>query len=182
MKRNFDRALAHVLHYEGGYVDHPRDPGGATNMGITRKTLAHWRRVSPWWKVPKLDVMQLGKREVSAIYLTNYWAKSFCTKLPDGLDFYLFDFAVNSGPRRAVTSLQRVLGVVADGHIGPKTLAAVRKGDAASLINQLDSARMRFLTHLSIFKTFGKGWTARLRATQQSAQALVNFKPHSCNS
>lgn len=180
MKRNFDRALAHVLRFEGGYVDHPSDPGGATNRGITRRTLAGWRKVSPWWHVPKSEVMVLGQRETSAIYFANYWSKSFCTKLPDGLDFYLFDFAVNSGPRRAVTSLQTIVGVTPDGHIGTKTMAAIRARDRATLIDQLDATRLKFLTRLSIFPTFGKGWTRRLTATRLAAHELIHLSPTQC--
>lgn len=179
MKRNFNSALAHVLRFEGGYVDHPSDPGGATNRGITRKTLANWRGVSPWWQVPKSDVRDLTLGETSAIYLARYWAKGFCTKLPDGVDFYLFDFAVNSGPHRAVTSLQKLLGVPADGHIGPITMKALRARDSALLIVALDQSRMRFLKRLSIFAVFGNGWTKRLRATKEAALKLT--KTTLCN-
>ncbi|WP_082555208.1 glycoside hydrolase family 108 protein [Devosia sp. Root635] len=115
MDRNFARALSAVLKQEGGYVDHPADPGGATNMGITHKTLARWRMVSPWWKLPKSAVMELQRPEAAKIYRANYWDAVRGDDLPSGLDLALFDFAVNSGPGRAVKMLQTIVGVTADG-------------------------------------------------------------------
>ena len=124
----FDQCLDEVLRHEGGYVDHPSDPGGATNMGITRKTLARWRQVSPWWKLDKAAVRGLERAEAARIYRASYWDTSRAGLLPAGLDLALFDFAVNSGPDRAVRLLQAELGVVADGRIGPLTLGACASG------------------------------------------------------
>ena len=105
-ENRFETCLAHVLRHEGGYVDHPSDPGGATNMGITRKTLAHWRNVSPWTDLPKLEVQKLTHGEAGLIYRALYWNACRAGDLPDGVDLAVFDFAVNSGPDRAVRTLQ----------------------------------------------------------------------------
>src|SRR5690606_7617867 len=94
----FETCLAQVLRHEGGYVDHPLDPGGATNMGITRKTLARWRRVAPWSDLPKAAVETLSRQEASRIYRQFYWDLCRAGQLPPGVDLAVFDYAVNSGP------------------------------------------------------------------------------------
>lgn len=179
-ENRFDICLDAVLAHEGGYVDHPSDPGGATNMGITHKTLARWRKVSPWWKLPKSAVQGLQRVEAARIYRASYWDRCKGFSLPPGLDLALFDFAVNSGPDRAIRTLQAELGVAADGQIGPLTLDAVetygaRKG-LGTLIGALCDRRLAFLNRLSTFATFGKGWTARVAAIRQAALATAGAK------
>lgn len=183
----FEACLAIVLRHEGGYADHPADPGGATNLGITRRTLADWRQVSPWWALPKAEVRGLQRPEAARIYRALYWQRCRADDLPSGLDLALFDFAVNSGPDRAIRQLQRLLGVVADGRIGPITLAAIAKHNAgpalASLIAGLCDARLGFLSRLKGFATFGKGWTRRVAAIRSAALAasgspLPSQSPH----
>src|SRR4051794_6510465 len=110
-RANFDACLAFVLEEEGGYSDMPGDPGGATNMGIARATLAAWRGAP----VSKDDVLSLERDEAVAIYKTLYWNAVGGDDLPPGLDLALFDDAVNSGPRQASRDLQRALGVAVDG-------------------------------------------------------------------
>src|SRR5690606_22531703 len=161
MTSRFDACLAEVLRQEGGYADHPSDPGGATNMGITHKTLADWRGVSPWWSLPKSAVKALERAEAAQIYRSRYWQRCQAETLPVGLDLALFDFAVNSGPDRAIRTLQTELGVVADGRVGPVTRGAVEvyaasKGLAA-LIGALCDRRLAFLQGLSTYATFGPG-------------------------
>lgn len=172
-RSRFDICLDEVLRHEGGYADHPSDPGGATNLGITHKTLARWRRISPWWKLPKSAVMELQRAEAARIYRASYWDRVQAGRLPDGLDLALFDFAVNSGPDRAIRTLQAELDVAADGQIGPLTTEAIeiyaaRKGLGA-LIGALCDRRMAFLTRLPTFATFGKGWTSRVAGVRQVA-------------
>src|SRR5690606_14939217 len=179
-RSRFDICLDAVLRHEGGYVDHPADPGGATNLGITHKTLARWRRISPWWKLPKSEVQALQRPEAARIYRASYWDRCRLSQLPPGLDLALFDFAVNSGPDRAIRTLQAELGVAADGQIGPLTLDAVetygaRKG-LGTLIGALCDRRLAFLNRLSTFATFGKGWTARVAAIRQAALATTGAK------
>ncbi|WP_083989022.1 glycoside hydrolase family 108 protein [Devosia geojensis] len=175
----FEACLAEVLRHEGGYADHPSDPGGATNMGITRKTLARWRGISPWTALPKGEVKALTRAEAARIYRAEYWNRCRADEMPPGLDLALFDFAVNSGPDRAAKTLQRLVGVAADGLVGPVTLGAVAahagRGDTAALVEALCDARLAFLQRLSTFPVFGRGWTARVAAVRKAALAAVGL-------
>ena len=175
-KSNFIACLDVVLAHEGGYVDHPDDPGGATNRGITRRTLADWRGVSPWSDLPKSAVRTLGLKETRDIYRARYWNRVAGDELPAGLDLTVFDFAVNSGPPRAVRYLQAALGVYEDGVPGPITLRAVadaaQKGRVAALIRTLSARRLGFLRSLKIFPVFGRGWTRRVAETEAAALAM----------
>ena len=169
----FELCLAHVLRHEGGYVDHPADPGGATNMGITLKTLARWRQVSPWWDLPKAEVKALSHGEASRIYRALYWNACRAGDLPSGLDLAVFDYAVNSGPDRAIRTLQAALGVVVDGQVGPLTIAAADKVNAARIINIICDRRLGFLRALKTFPTFGRGWTSRVASVRAAALAAA---------
>lgn len=175
--QNLAVALAEILRHEGGYVDHPSDPGGATNMGITRKTLSRWRRINPWWQLPKSEVKSLSRTEAKAIYKALYWDRIGANKLPSGIDVAIFDFAVNSGPNRAVKVLQRVLGVAADGIVGPITLAALdgfaSRSRISEIVKMVGRQRMSFLQRLHTFSVFGKGWTRRVEAVERHALELA---------
>lgn len=177
VRTRFDLCLDEVLRHEGGYADHRQDPGGATNMGITRKTLARWRQVSPWWKLPKSAVQDLKRAEAARIYRANYWNAVRAGDLPAGLDLALFDFAVNSGPGRAVRTMQVLLGVAVDGVVGPLTLGAIRPRSAAALVSGLCDRRLGFLGRLSTFSVFGRGWTARVAAIRAAALAMTPADP-----
>ena len=172
-EERFERCLTEVLRHEGGYVDHPSDPGGATNMGITRKTLARWRKVSPWTDLPKAAVAGLKRDEAALIYRASYWNACKAGAMPAGVDLALFDFAVNSGPDRAVRVLQAALGVAADGAIGPVTLGAVNAANPAKVINAICDRRLGFLGRLSTFATFGRGWTRRVAEIRAAALAAA---------
>jgi lysozyme family protein len=154
---------------EGGYVDHPDDPGGPTRHGITLRTLtrARGRPVSPD------EVRALGRAEAEAIYRTWYWDAIRGDDLPAGIDLAVFDAAVNAGPPRAARLLQEVLGLPADGTVGPVTLAACRDADAAALIRALGRARLDFLRRLRTWPVFGRGWRRRVRAVERRALALA---------
>ncbi len=169
----FDRCLAEVLRHEGGYADHPADPGGATNMGITRKTLALWRKVSPWWDLPKTEVQKLTRAEAAQIYRAIYWAPCKGENLPAGIDLAVFDYAVNSGPDRAIRTLQAALGVAVDGQVGPITLGAATKANARVVVDAICDRRLSFLQGLSTFATFGRGWTSRVAAVRAAARAAA---------
>lgn len=171
----FERCLGEILRHEGGYVDHPSDPGGATNMGITRKTLARWRKVSPWTGLPKAAVEALTRDEAALIYRAQYWNTVKAGAMPAGVDLALFDFAVNSGPDRAARVLQTALRVAADGEIGPLTLAAVEAADPKRLVNDLCDRRLGFLRRLASFSVFGRGWTRRVAAIRAAALADVKI-------
>lgn len=170
MKETFDKCIDELLDHEGGYVDHPKDPGGATNMGITLETLKRWRKTN----VTKQDVKSLTRGEVILIYKSVYWDSVQGDSLPSGLDYAVFDFGVNSGPKRAIIGLQRLLKVADDGVLGPITLKAVSEiKDLKTFINRYQDDRLAFLKALSTFPTFGRGWTARVEKVRKSSLSLV---------
>lgn len=172
MQANFQRSLIHVLKYEGGYSDHPSDPGGATKYGITHAVLAQHRGTS----VTKADVRALTHEEAGEIYRGRYWDKARCGALPAGLDLAVFDCAVNQGIGRAARLLQEALKVTADGAIGPATLAAVAAAPTDDLLAEFMARRMRAYASLTtLFRTFGLGWSRRLMATH--AEALATIRP-----
>ncbi|HRE19771.1 MAG TPA: glycoside hydrolase family 108 protein [Rhabdaerophilum sp.] len=169
MKATFDHALAVVLGHEGGYVDHPADPGGATNFGITLATLSRWRGM----EVTKADVRALERDEAAAIYRARYWDAVRGDELPVGVDLTLFDFAVNSGPSRAISTLQEVLGVVVDGRIGPVTMEALGTQPPIALVKEICARRLVFLRRLATFPVFGRGWTRRIENIAREAGNLA---------
>lgn len=169
----FVEALDFVLRHEGGYVDHPRDPGGATNMGITLRTLAAWRGAT----VTKEDVRTLTIDEAKEIYRTNYWNVMRCDELPRGLDLAVFDFGVNAGPGRVARILQRIVGVTADGSIGPQTITAVRAQDTQALIGRLAAERITYYQGLPTFDTFGRGWIRRTNDCKVAALEAAAAAP-----
>lgn len=173
MKENFDLFLSEVLKHEGGYVDHPKDPGGATNLGITIGTLSSWLGRP----ATKDEVKALTVRDVAPIYRRNYWDRIRGDDLPSGVDTATGDFAVNSGVSRAAIYLQEVVGVAPDGKIGPVTLAVVRKLPAVTVVNKLCDKRMAFLKRLSTFPTFGRGWTARVDGVRAVGVRLAAKAP-----
>jgi lysozyme family protein len=162
----FEACLAIVLRFEGGFSDDPRDPGGATNLGITRQTLARWRGVTPWQNLSVAEVRALAEPEATRIYKALYWDRCAAGELPVGLDLAVFDFAVNSGPERAIAMLQQEVGAVPDGVMGPKTLAAIKARIALSgvrgVIIALCNGRLGFLQRLAATATFGRGWSRRV--------------------
>lgn len=169
----FGRALSLVLKHEGGYVEHPRDPGGATNLGVTIGTLSAWLGR----KATKADVKALKQADVAPIYRKNYWDACRGDDLPAGVDYAVFDFAVNSGVSRSVMALQRAVGVADDGKIGPVTLKAIRNTDPQVLIKRLCTDRLSFLTRLSTWKTFGKGWMSRVQGVEKEALKMAAAAP-----
>ncbi|MGY6531509.1 glycoside hydrolase family 108 protein [Glycocaulis sp.] len=161
MASRFAKALDHVLKWEGGYVDHPDDPGGATNFGITLATLQGWRGRS----VTKADVKALTKAEAGEIYKARYWDQCRCDELPEGVDAIVFDAAVNHGPGRAARLLQEALNVGVDGIIGPITMGAAKGADPRELVCEIGARRMVLYGSLAHFRTFGLGWSRRLMGT-----------------
>ena len=163
----FARSLPPVLVYEGGKVDDPRDPGGRTNQGIIQRVYNAWRKAHGQ---PPDDVYNMTDAERDAIYRTQFWDAVQGDKLPDGIDFVVFDGAVNSGPIQSIKWLQRALGVDADGQIGAVTLAkldAVQPSSRAALVDAIVDRREAFLKQLKTFKTFGRGWLSRTAKVRQ---------------
>jgi lysozyme family protein len=171
MKENFNKIIDEVLRSEGGYVDHPKDPGGATNMGITFATLQRWRG----HPITKNDVKNLTREEVIRIYKAFYWNVVRADELPAGLDYAVFDFAVNSGPDRAVRYLQKIVGATVDGKMGPETLRKVAAYEHQRLlINRYLDDRVRYLQGLANFATFGKGWMSRVNRVRKTSNDLFD--------
>ena len=165
MKENFDKSLAMLLHHEGGYVNHPEDPGGETNLGVTKRVYDEWGG--------EKDMKDLTPDDVAPIYRENYWNRLKCDDLPSGVDFCVFDWGVNSGTGRAAKALQKVVGANPDGAIGPKTLALIAKQDPKYMIEEFGKIRQEFYEKLSTFKTFGKGWSRRNKETTQASLTMV---------
>ncbi len=169
----FEQAVEIVLQHEGGFVHHPQDPGGATKFGITRETLSRVRGRP----VTIEDVRALTRAEAVAVYRGLYWDAVRAEDLPPGLDLAVFDLAVNSGPARAARMLQTVLGVAADGIVGPVTLNAAWQSDPAETIRRLTRARLGFLGRLATWPAFGRGWRRRILAVEQGALRLASSPP-----
>jgi lysozyme family protein len=166
MKENYAQALKQVLKYEGGYVDHPKDPGGPTNKGVTQAVYDSWRKAN---NLATQSVRNISDSEVGAIYKNLYWDRISGDLLPSGVDFAVFDYAVNSGVSRAAKTLQAVVGVTQDGVIGPATIQATKTYVAMTVTNK----RLAFMQSLSIWSTFGKGWAARIADVKAQIIALV---------
>lgn len=167
-KDRFAQVLTETLRHEGGWADHPKDPGGATMKGVT---LATYQDYKPG--ATKADLRAITDADLKAIYREGYWDKVRGEDLPAGVDMVVFDIAVNSGPRRAAEWLQEAVGAVQDGIIGDKTLAKVKAADARSVIDTLDKRRDRFYRSLGNWTTFGKGWTARRLAVTKRAREMA---------
>ncbi len=168
----FETALAFVARWEGGWSDHARDPGGATQFGITRKTLAWWRGRA----VSKDEVRALSIEEAHQIYRAWYWDKCRCGDLPPAFALLVFDCAVNQGVGRARKVLERAVGAKADGEIGPRTMQRLEQAwqsDPRGLIREYCARRNTWYGRLSSFVTFGLGWSRRLFDAQQHALELL---------
>jgi len=169
MKDNFDKALALVLIHEGGFANNPRDPGGATMKGVT---LATFRRFFGADKTVT-DLKNITQAQLAQVYRTGYWDKCSGDQLPSGVDYAVFDAAVNSGPVRAAKFLQAAVGGTVDGVIGPSTLAAVDARNPTATINGLCDQRLAFLQGLSTFADFGRGWSRRVSDVRQQALLMA---------
>ena len=169
MRENFDKSLQLLLKHEGGFVNHERDPGGMTNLGVTKKVYEEWLG----YEVDKQDMMKLTPEDVAPIYLNNYWVKANCDELPSGLDYVVFDWAVNSGVSRSSKGVQKCCGANPDGVIGPKTLELVVGQDTKFMIEKFKQVRQRFYEGLNHFDAFGRGWTRRNDEATEVALGMV---------
>jgi lysozyme family protein len=171
MRENFDRCFEKMLKHEGGYVHHEKDPGGRTNLGVTQRVWEEWlgRPVS------EKEMRALTPTMVKPLYKRKYWDAVRADDLVAGVDYCVFDVAVNSGPGRAIKFLQSVAGVAADGGFGPVTMAAVKKAEEnpARLIEAYCARRLEFLQSLRTFETFGKGWSRRVQEVKDAALKML---------
>jgi len=170
MQSNYDKCLKAILHHEGGYVNHPKDPGGETNLGVTKRVYVEHGGTK--------DMKELTVEDVAPIYKKGYWDKMKGDDLPGGLDLCVFDFGVNAGPGRSAKYLQTMIGTVADGGIGPNTLKAVNayvsEHGIEKSIENFQEARQGYYEKLSTFETFGRGWTRRVTETTDLAKTLTS--------
>lgn len=169
MRENFDKCLRMLLKHEGGFVSHPKDPGGITNLGVTKKVYEKWVGRD----VTEQEMRDLTVEQVAPIYKKNYWDKCKCDKLPSGADWSVFDWAVNSGTGRASKAVQKICGAEPDGVIGPKTLALLDNISHELIIEDMYKIRQNFYENLKTFDTFGKGWTRRNKETLETAKEML---------
>jgi len=168
MNQNFDICMTMLLAHEGGYVNHPSDPGGMTNLGVTKRTYDEYRGTD----IDEEGMRQLTKADVEPIYRRNYWDRCRCQDLPSGVDWAVFDLAVNSGTGRAAKLLQRAVETTEDGSIGPLTLMKVKQHESVNIINRIAMYREQFYRTLTTFDTFGRGWLRRNDKTRKQALAM----------
>ena len=172
MKENFDQALKELLVHEGGYVNHPSDPGGMTNLGVTARVWQEW----VGHEVDEKQMRALTPEMVAPLYKRKYWDACHADEFVSGLDYAVFDVAVNSGPGRAIKFLQSCVGATPDGGYGSITSALVKKAqeeDPLRLISVYCSKRLEFLESLKTFPIFGKGWSRRVAEVKADSLAMA---------
>lgn len=154
---DFDTAFERVIGHEGGYVNDPRDPGGETHFGISRRAY------------PGEDIKGMTLQRAKELYRRDYWGPAGCDAVPDGVRYSLFDMAVNSGVKAAIKALQRAVSEVDDGIIGPRTLTAAGSMPAPRMVARMCAERLKLLTDIQNFDTYGRGWTRRVAAVLKEA-------------
>lgn len=170
MQNNFELSLQKVLAHEGGYVNHPADPGGRTNLGVTQRVWEQW----VGHPVTEKEMRALTVAQVSPLYKKRYWDAIHGDRLPAGLDYCLFDTAINSGVGRASKFIQEMVGVAADGVIGNKTLLAIGQfKDVKMLVDEYCDKRLAFLQKLKTWPVFGRGWGRRVADVRESATRMI---------
>jgi lysozyme family protein len=169
MKSNWQKSFELMLKSEGGFVNHPSDPGGMTNLGVTKATWENW----VGRKSDEAEMRGLTPEKVEPLYKKKYFDAVRGDELPVGLDYLMFDFAVNAGAGRAIKTLQTAVGVTPDGGFGPMTMAAVQAVDPVDLIERFSQAKENFYRSLTTFATFGKGWLNRVADVKVKASAML---------
>lgn len=171
MKSNFDECLRLVLKSEGGFVNDPRDPGGITNHGCTKAVWEEW----VCRPVTEQEMRNLTQKDVAPLFRKKYWDKILGDNLPLGIDYCVFDAAINSGPGRASKWLQACLKVEVDGVVGPATMKALMAANPKTFIEDYCQRRLSFMTELKTWEAFGRGWTKRVYAVKDSALAMTTL-------
>lgn len=151
---NFDQAFEALIGHEGGYVNHPSDPGGETMYGITARIARQAGYSGAMRDLPLDTAKQIAKNQ--------YWNSVRADELPDHLRFDVFDASYNSGPKQSIKWLQRAAGATDDGSFGPGTMNAVSRADPDVLLCRFNGHRLKFFTSLPTWGTFGKGWANRV--------------------
>lgn len=158
----FTEAFRIVVGHEGGYSNDPRDPGGETKYGISKRSY------------PKIDIGALDLQEARRLYKADYWDKIHGDDLDPGLALVAFDAAVNNGVGQAIRWLQAAVGVKVDGIIGPATMTALARADPAATLVELHAARIFMMAGLSTWKHFGRGWSRRLANLPYQAAKMMS--------
>jgi len=167
MQNNFKNCLELVLKSEGGWVNNPKDPGGETNLGVTKKV---WEE----WVGHEVKTMQgLTPEDVAPMYQAKFWMSCYANQLPVGIDYMAFDMAVNGGPGRSVKLLQECLGCVPDGTIGPRTMQLIDQKKPEDIVEAFSQRKIDFYKSLATFATFGKGWLKRVEDVKQNALKMI---------
>lgn len=177
---HFEFALEAVLQVEGGYVNHPRDPGGPTNKGVTLSEFAAYKGVQLTDANRDKLIEQLkniSESDIRTIYWQNYWIPASCDELPPGISLYVFDTAVLHGVSIAKIVLQQALGVEVDGIIGPITKAAAKNADPAQIVYRMRDIRLERLRKSANWDVFGRGWTNRINAMLEEALRAIGITP-----
>jgi lysozyme family protein len=167
MASNFKECLDLVLQSEGGWVNNPQDPGGETNLGVTK---AVWEE---YVGHPVKTMKDLTKDDVAPLYELKYWRPCYCEVLPRGLDFVVFSMGVNAGPGRSVKLLQQSIGCVPDGVIGPRTRELISSSNGTTLIAKFSETRREYYRSLKTFPIFGRGWLSRVDKEEQEALNMI---------
>ena len=171
MNGNFDRCLEKLLAHEGGFVHHEKDPGGMTNLGVTQRVWEEWVGHA----VSEKEMRKLTPLMVAPLYKRKYWDACHADGLISGVDYCVFDVAVNSGVGRAIKLLQSCVGATPDGGYGSITNALVKKAEQepVKLIEGYCAKRLEFLQSLKTFPVFGKGWTRRVEEVKDNALKML---------
>jgi lysozyme family protein len=158
-----------MLKSEGGFVNHPSDPGGMTNLGVTKKA---WEAYVGR-QVDEAEMRALTPEIVAPFYKARYWNPCKCDELPLGIDYAVFDFAVNAGVGRASRTMQTALGTAADGIVGPATIGVATNADPDEFLEKFSAAKEQFYRNLPTFEHFGKGWLRRVSEVKQTAEGMI---------
>jgi lysozyme family protein len=167
MANNFQECLELLLKSEGGWVNHPSDPGGETNLGVTKRV---WEE---YVGHPVESLKKLTKDDVAPLYELKYWRPCYCEVLPRGLDFVIFSMGVNAGTGRSIKLLQQSIGCVPDGVIGPKTRELISSSNGTNLIAKFSETRREYYRSLKTFPIFGKGWLSRVDREETEALDMI---------
>jgi lysozyme family protein len=177
MISNWDKSFDMVIAHEGGFTNDERDPGnklpdgrkGSTMLGCTQ---ANWEKYIGH-EVTQDDMKALKKEDVKPLYKRDYWDAVRGDDLPAGVDYAVFDFAINAGPAAARKMIQKALGVTADGSIGPATMKAIQEAEGKDLLDNFSNSKEAFYKSLPTFQTYGKGWLKRVADVQTSASTML---------
>ena len=172
---NFELTIPFTLEKEGGFVNDPHDAGGATNMGVTLYTYTSYCRKKGYAKPTVERLKQLTREQWCEIMRTMYWDVVGGDHIQSqSVALAIYDWAVHSGPATAVRQVQRILGVKADGIVGPVTLASVNSVSPLPLFGQIQQARLKFLGSLcsgtdgraANNRRYLNGWIRRVQSIQ----------------